>query len=78
MSTEQIQEEYSPDDYTETQICGIDIRVIRSDNVVVSLTKEDHENIVKAESQHSDLLPAVYEGNTILQSLRQLEIIIDW
>ncbi|KAH0552021.1 histidine protein methyltransferase 1 homolog [Cotesia glomerata] len=39
----------------------LNLKVINVDNLVVNLSNK-YENIIKAESEHSDLLPAVYEG----------------
>ena len=64
MTTEQIKKEYySPDEYIYAEVSGVFLKIIHSDNLVMRLTNKDHKNIIKAESQHSDLLPAVYEGN---------------
>ncbi|XP_008558586.2 histidine protein methyltransferase 1 homolog [Microplitis demolitor] len=40
----------------------VNLKVINVDNLVLDLNNDKYENIIKAESQHSDLLPAVYEG----------------
>ncbi|XP_043269831.1 histidine protein methyltransferase 1 homolog [Venturia canescens] len=61
-TTEQIKSEYRNEDYTEFLVHNKKIKTIRSENLVLNLSNEDHENILKAESQHSDLLPAIYEG----------------
>lgn len=39
------------------------IKLIRSDKVVKDLTKYNYQNIIEAETQHSDLIPAKYEGD---------------
>lgn len=54
---------YEPDEYLETKIFDeIKLKLIRSDKVLCNLIKNNSLNIIEAESQHSDLIPAKYEG----------------
>jgi len=41
---------------------GYNLKLIRSDKVTQDLTDQNCQNIVEAESKHSDLIPAKYEG----------------
>lgn len=59
------------------------LKLIDSEKVVIKLTEENCENIIEAESKHSDLLPAKYEGSIeslkwfvvqIINSISQLKI----
>ncbi|XP_015122438.1 histidine protein methyltransferase 1 homolog [Diachasma alloeum] len=62
ISGEKISELPGEDDTINTAFCGIHLKLVRSDNVAFNLESDEHENIIKAEMQHSDLLPAIYEG----------------
>ncbi|KAK0166121.1 hypothetical protein PV328_004568 [Microctonus aethiopoides] len=65
VTEEQIARDYDhedEDDFMMNKICGMNIKLFRLENIVLKLKDNEHENIIKAESQHSDLLPAVYEG----------------
>ncbi|XP_020294624.1 histidine protein methyltransferase 1 homolog isoform X2 [Pseudomyrmex gracilis] len=63
ITPEQIQATYKTDSYIETKIFShYNLGLIRSDKVLEDLTKQNYQNIVEAESQHSDLVPAKYEG----------------
>ncbi|XP_046833059.1 histidine protein methyltransferase 1 homolog [Vespa crabro] len=54
---------YEPDEYLETKIFDeIKFKLIRSDKVLCNLIGNNSVNIIEAESQHSDLIPAKYEG----------------
>ncbi|KAI4499711.1 hypothetical protein M0802_005281 [Mischocyttarus mexicanus] len=54
---------YEPDEYLETKIFDeIKLNLIRSDKVLCNLIRNNSVNIIEAESQHSDLIPAKYEG----------------
>ncbi|XP_035718765.1 histidine protein methyltransferase 1 homolog [Vespa mandarinia] len=54
---------YEPDEYLETKIFDeIIFKLIRSDKVLCNLIGNNSVNIIEAESQHSDLIPAKYEG----------------
>ncbi|XP_011300889.1 histidine protein methyltransferase 1 homolog [Fopius arisanus] len=59
ISDEQLSREY---DTTSAGFSGINLKLVRSDNVALNVRNEEHENIIRAESQHSDLIPAIYEG----------------
>ncbi|XP_015509326.2 histidine protein methyltransferase 1 homolog [Neodiprion pinetum] len=51
------------DDFKECDLFyDVRLKLIHSDKVVIDLQQENCENIVEAESQHSDLIPAKYEG----------------
>ncbi|XP_031787778.1 histidine protein methyltransferase 1 homolog [Nasonia vitripennis] len=52
----------SIDYVTNSAIPDFTLKLVDSDKVVIKLTEENCENIIEAESQHSDLLPAKYEG----------------
>lgn len=61
---EQIEAKYQADYYTETEVfSGCNLKLIHSDKVTQDLTIQNCQNIVEAESKHSDLIPAKYEGN---------------
>lgn len=50
--------------YTETEVfSGCNLKLIRSDKVTQNLTDQNCQNIIEAESKHSDLIPAKYEGD---------------
>ncbi|KAF7385396.1 hypothetical protein HZH68_013826 [Vespula germanica] len=54
---------YESDEYLETKIFDeIKLKLIRSDKVLCNLIGNNSVNIIEAESQHSDLIPAKYEG----------------
>nr|XP_050863349.1 histidine protein methyltransferase 1 homolog [Vespula vulgaris] len=54
---------YESDEYIETKIFDeIKFKLIRSDKVLCNLIGNNSVNIIEAESQHSDLIPAKYEG----------------
>ncbi|KAK0175432.1 hypothetical protein PV327_009183 [Microctonus hyperodae] len=81
VTEEQIARDYDHEDENEfmiNKICGMNIKLFRLENIVLKLKDNEHENIIKAESQHSDLLPAVYEGEYILSQeipLRNLKVL---
>lgn len=55
---------YDADYYTETEVFpGCNLKLVRSDKVTRDLTVQNCQNIVEAESKHSDLVPARYEGD---------------
>ncbi|XP_078032588.1 histidine protein methyltransferase 1 homolog [Augochlora pura] len=55
--------QFNPDDYTESIVFpGCKLKLIRSEKALHDLKEENCINIVEAESQHSDLVPAKYEG----------------
>ncbi|KAK9298128.1 hypothetical protein QLX08_008447 [Tetragonisca angustula] len=59
----QIEKQYEPVDYAENLIFpGYKLKLIRSEKALHDLRMENCANIVEAESQHSDLIPAKYEG----------------
>lgn len=54
---------FDEDDFKESELFqDVRLRLIHTDKVAIDLQHENNENIVEAESQHSDLLPAKYEG----------------
>lgn len=57
-----ISKEFDPDDIIIINICEVNLRLLSLDKTVSKLDVVKHNNIIKAESQHSDLLPAIYEG----------------
>lgn len=64
ITPEQIEAKYEADYYTETEVFpGCNLKLIRSDKVTQDLTNQNCQNIVEAESKHSDLIPAKYEGD---------------
>ncbi|XP_011872314.1 PREDICTED: histidine protein methyltransferase 1 homolog [Vollenhovia emeryi] len=63
ITPEQIGAKYKADYYTEAEVFpGCNLKLIRSDKVTQDLTEQNCQNIVEAESKHSDLIPAKYEG----------------
>ncbi|XP_048510916.1 histidine protein methyltransferase 1 homolog isoform X3 [Athalia rosae] len=42
--------------------CDITLKILHADKVVIDLQHDDCKNIIEAESRHSDLVPAKYEG----------------
>ncbi|XP_012228662.1 histidine protein methyltransferase 1 homolog isoform X1 [Linepithema humile] len=63
ITPEQIEAKYEFSYYRETNIFSdYNLKLIRSDKVVENLDKQNCQNIIEAESQHSDLIPAKYEG----------------
>lgn len=44
------------------KVPGFEFKLVDSEIVVIKLKEENCENIIEAESQHSDLLPSKYEG----------------
>ncbi|XP_011344983.1 histidine protein methyltransferase 1 homolog isoform X2 [Ooceraea biroi] len=63
VTAEQLRTKYETDYYTETTAFpSFRLKLIRSDKVLEDLTKQNCQNIIEAESQHSDLVPAKYEG----------------
>lgn len=62
ITSEQIGAKYETDYYTETKMFpDYNLKLIRCDKVVKDLTKYNCQNIIEAETQHSDLIPAKYE-----------------
>lgn len=66
IAPEQIEERYEADCCTETKMfSNFNLRLIRFDKVMehfIKMQKQNQRDIVKAELQHSDLIPAKYEG----------------
>ncbi|XP_076240900.1 histidine protein methyltransferase 1 homolog isoform X2 [Calliopsis andreniformis] len=63
LSLSQIEKQYDHNDYIETLIFpGLKLKLIRSERALHNLEQENCANIIEAESQHSDLVPAKYEG----------------
>ncbi|XP_076637602.1 histidine protein methyltransferase 1 homolog [Colletes latitarsis] len=63
VSESQIKKQYELNDYTENIIfSGYKLKLIRSERAVDELKQNNCTNIIEAESQHSDLIPAIYEG----------------
>ncbi|XP_058807649.1 histidine protein methyltransferase 1 homolog isoform X2 [Phymastichus coffea] len=44
------------------KVPSFELKLVDSEKVIIKLKEEKYENIIEAESQHSDLLPAKYEG----------------
>lgn len=64
ITREEIEAKYEADYYTETEAFpDCNLKLIRSDKVTRDLTEQNCQNIVEAESRHSDLIPAKYEGD---------------
>lgn len=64
----QIEKYYESNDYTEYLIFpDCKLKLIRSEKALYDLQKENCSNIIEAEIQHSDLIPAKYEGRLILK-----------
>ncbi|KAG5344614.1 MET18 methyltransferase, partial [Acromyrmex charruanus] len=63
ITSEQIEAKYEAYYYTETEVLsGCNLKLIRSDKIMQDLTDQNCQNIIEAESKHSDLIPAKYEG----------------
>ncbi|XP_024872743.1 histidine protein methyltransferase 1 homolog [Temnothorax curvispinosus] len=63
ITPEQIGARYQADYYAETEVFpGCTLKLIRSDKVTQDLSDQNYQNIIEAESKHSDLIPAKYEG----------------
>lgn len=63
ITAEHIGAKYEADYYTETEVFpGYNMKLIRFDKAMQSLAQQNCRNIIEAESQHSDLVPAKYEG----------------
>lgn len=63
ITSDKILMKYETDDYTETETFpGYKLKLIRFKKVIQNLAEQFCENIINAESQHSDLIPAKYEG----------------
>lgn len=59
----QIEKYYESNDYTEYLIFpDCKLKLIKSEKALYDLQKENCSNIMEAEIQHSDLIPAKYEG----------------
>lgn len=77
VTDEQIADDLNDEDnVTHSIIDEVNLTLIRSEVVVSKLENEKHENVIKAESQHSDLLPAVYEG--IVLSLSSIDLLMSY
>ncbi|XP_017886199.1 histidine protein methyltransferase 1 homolog [Ceratina calcarata] len=63
ISALEIAKEYEPNDYMENIIFpGCKLKLLRTETALNDLKKENYASIIEAESQHSDLIPAKYEG----------------
>lgn len=62
VTTKMISKEVDPDESININISDINLRLLNLDKTVLKLESDKHDNIIKAESQHSDLIPAIYEG----------------
>ncbi|XP_012059702.1 PREDICTED: histidine protein methyltransferase 1 homolog [Atta cephalotes] len=63
ITPEQIEAKCEAYYYTETEVLsGCNLKLIRTDKVTQDLTDQNCQNIIEAESKHSDLIPAKYEG----------------
>ncbi|XP_043506735.1 histidine protein methyltransferase 1 homolog isoform X2 [Frieseomelitta varia] len=59
----QVEKQYEPVDYAENKIFpGCKLKLIRFEKALHDLQMENCTNIIEAESQNSDLIPAKYEG----------------
>lgn len=67
VSKSEIETSYDTNDYTENLVFpGCKLKLIRSGKALQNLTEENCKNIMDAELQHSDLIPARYEGSFFL------------
>lgn len=65
----QVEKQYEPVDYAENLIFpSCKLKLIRFEKALHDLRMENCANIVEAETQHSDLIPAKYEGRSHLTS----------
>ncbi|XP_012264959.2 histidine protein methyltransferase 1 homolog isoform X2 [Athalia rosae] len=63
VSSEQLSKTFDNDDFEITNMfCDITLKILHADKVVIDLQHDDCKNIIEAESRHSDLVPAKYEG----------------
>ncbi|XP_076643359.1 histidine protein methyltransferase 1 homolog [Halictus rubicundus] len=63
MTESNITKEFESNDYIESIVFpGCKLKLIRSEKALQDLKEENCANIIEAESQHSDLVPAKYEG----------------
>lgn len=66
ITSEEIEEKYEGVCSTETKVFpGYVLKLIRFDKIkedLISTWKQNQQDIVEAELQHSDLIPAKYEG----------------
>ncbi|XP_017752231.1 PREDICTED: histidine protein methyltransferase 1 homolog [Eufriesea mexicana] len=59
----QLEEQYEPNDYVECLVFpDCKLKLIKSEKALQDLQKQNCTNIIEAELQHSDLIPAKYEG----------------
>lgn len=53
-------------DFAEKEVFpNVKIKLINTNAVIEKLKQDNYETVVEAESQHSDLIPAKYEGGNI-------------
>lgn len=71
ITSEQIEKNYEADYCTKTKVFpGYNLKLIRFDKIMedlISKWKQNQQDIVEAELQHSDLIPAKYEGKFEIQ-----------
>lgn len=69
----QIENRYEPNDYTEClSFPDCKLKLIQPKRALQDLQKYNCTNILEAESQHSDLIPAKYEGRLYLIFLKTI------
>lgn len=69
----QIENRYKPNDYRECLFFpDCKLKLIRFERALHDLQKNNCTNILEAESQHSDLIPAKYEGRLYLIFLKTI------
>lgn len=72
----QIEERYKPNDYRECLFFpDCKLKLIQPERALRDLQKYNYTNILEAESQHSDLIPAKYEGRLYLIFLKTISFI---
>ncbi|XP_034950987.1 histidine protein methyltransferase 1 homolog isoform X2 [Chelonus insularis] len=62
ITDEQFSKKLSERDYITITFENVELKMIKSESAILNLKAKKHDKIIKAESQHSDLIPAIYEG----------------
>lgn len=62
VTDENIYKEFNEKDTIDISFNDVKMKLLSPDKTVLNLKSDKHGNIIQAESQHSDLLPGIYEG----------------
>lgn len=77
ISEKELSRKFEEDDFKDSQLFNdLTLKLIYTDKVVIALQHDNCKNIIEAESQHSDLVPAKYEGDFPLPLFLSLNYII--